>query len=110
MCVCVCVFNMVLGSRCRQRMGLPWIPVGLSSSSYLWACPPLPPPPPIDYVCKINFSRAHARAHPHMHARQLAARLHESNTPPSELRQKGYPEHIVDMVKRLIATKGASAK
>jgi len=42
--------------------------------------------------------------------RQLATRLHESNTPPSELRQKGYPEHIVEMVKRLIATKGASAK
>lgn len=43
-------------------------------------------------------------------ASHLASRLLETNTPASVLRAQGYPEHIVDMVKRLMATRGASAK
>ncbi len=40
---------------------------------------------------------------------QLAARLAEAGLPASELRTQGYPEHLVQMVKRMMATKGASA-
>jgi len=43
-------------------------------------------------------------------ASHLASRLLETNTPASVLRAQGYPEHIIDMVKRLMATRGASAK
>ena len=43
-------------------------------------------------------------------ANQLAQRLLESDIPVTQLRQNGYPEHLVQMVKRLMATQGASAK
>jgi len=43
-------------------------------------------------------------------ASHLASRLLENNTAASELRAQGYPQHIVNMVKRLMATRGASAK
>ena len=42
-------------------------------------------------------------------AAQLATRLLESDTPAASLRALGYPEHIIEMVKRLMATRGASA-
>ena len=42
-------------------------------------------------------------------ATDLAQRLGESNTPPSQLRDAGYPAHIVDMVKRRMATGGLSS-
>ena len=44
-----------------------------------------------------------------MAARDLAKRLHESRTPVSALRANGYPAHIVEMIKRLMATGGTSA-
>ena len=43
-------------------------------------------------------------------AAQLAARLYENDLPVTALREQGYPTHIVQMVKRLMATKGMSAQ
>lgn len=40
---------------------------------------------------------------------RLAQQLLESSTRASELRAMGYPDHIVDAVKRLMATRGASS-
>lgn len=42
-------------------------------------------------------------------AAQLAKRLDEASMPASALREQGYPPHIVEMVKRLMATKGMSS-
>jgi hypothetical protein len=42
-------------------------------------------------------------------AAQLAKRLGEASLPASVLREQGYPPHIVEMVKRLMATKGMSS-
>lgn len=42
-------------------------------------------------------------------AKQLASRVVDANVSPSVLLEQGYPEHIVQMVRRLIATKGASS-
>ena len=40
-------------------------------------------------------------------AQEIAARLLESGTPIGELRAAGYPAQVVDIVKRLMATRGA---
>uniref|UniRef100_A0A7S2GV03 Uncharacterized protein n=1 Tax=Haptolina brevifila TaxID=156173 RepID=A0A7S2GV03_9EUKA len=43
-------------------------------------------------------------------ASQLALRLLESDTPAAVLRAQGYPDHIINLVKRAMATRGKSAK
>ncbi len=39
----------------------------------------------------------------------VAPRFGEASKPASVLREQGYPPHIVEMVKRLMATKGMSS-
>ena len=43
-------------------------------------------------------------------AAQLGLRLLESGTPAAALRAQGYPDHIVNLVKRAMATRGKSTR